>query len=125
MIDLKAPNDTIPFVAYGMISLTSLILAYATLMDNEPANVSTEMPGEKSSATSFLPDIFNKSASSTNLPNAVPIEQPPGVPVIPLAPIIPTAPLDNSSLPAQPEENSPFKIGGKKKKTRKRLISIR
>ena len=49
-------NQPIPILAYTLIGITSLVLAYATFLDKTSDNNSNDK-----SATSMLPDVFSKS----------------------------------------------------------------
>lgn len=131
MIDTKSYPDNIPFAAYGMIAITSLVLAYATIMDIDKNKDTT-------SATSMLPSIIPPTQENQldNLNENIDIEEESteipgvtepviGVPVVPVSPIVPP-PLDQLNK-INPEPTAPIaqavpvaeKVGGKSKKSKK------
>ena len=87
-------GPTIPILNYALIAITTLVLTYVTIMDNEPNSKTTEQP----SVSSLLPSIT-------------------GPPTQPVKPPIEAQPL--SSLPnifnsETLQQNPPqLKIGGK------------
>jgi hypothetical protein len=95
-------NDSIPVLAYGLIGVTSLVLAYATFMD-DTGNTNNS---SNTSATSMLPNVNLNPFSQGTQPTSSP-----------------TQPVITSATPAA----SPLKtVGGKsrrkvsdKKKTRR------
>lgn len=60
--------EQIPLLAYGLVGVTSLVLAYATLADNS-ASTSVE---PVASATSLLPTISNPFSSAKPTPLSSP-----------------------------------------------------
>jgi len=125
MIDTNAPNNSIPFVAYGMIGITSLVLAYATLMDTE-----NKEDGILESGTSELPSLSPMPVEEPIINE--PTEPEVGMPAVPVSPIVNT-PLEQLNN-LNPESNEPPapqvavlppalkeapKVGGKSKKNKK------
>jgi hypothetical protein len=130
MIDKNAPNNSIPFVAYGMIGITSLVLAYATLMDTENKDEDITESG-----TSALPSL-SPTITETQSNSVEPAEQELGMPMVPVSPIVnpPLEQLNNlnpegnkaedvSGLPPAPpavkEVPVAQKVGGKSRRNKK------
>lgn len=51
--------EPIPIVAYGLIGLTTLTLAYVTLIDSMPGSGGASISSPTTSATSMLPSLFS------------------------------------------------------------------
>jgi hypothetical protein len=62
-------SQPIPILAYTFIGITSLVLAYATFLDKNNSDESSET----SSATSMLPDVFSKTPIAAIATNAPPL----------------------------------------------------
>jgi len=63
-------EQSIPILAYAFIGITTLVLAYATIMDTEPSD-KIQPP----SVSSLLPSFSSKPAESTTSPS-IPVAQP-------------------------------------------------
>jgi hypothetical protein len=114
-------DQPVPLLAYGLISITTLVLAYATFLDKEKPNSGNSV-GQ--SSTSMLPNISAMSPFSTtpstsssitsSISSLNPLSSTPtatALPTTPMANVLPSAP----SLPS-----APTKVGGKAKKKTKR-----
>lgn len=55
--------EPIPIVAYGLIGLTTLTLAYVTLVSSKPESTQPSISSPTTSATSMLPSIFSSKPS--------------------------------------------------------------
>jgi hypothetical protein len=117
MIDFNSPNENIPFIAYTLIGITSLVLTYATMMDNEP-----DKEGE--SAVDMLPSNEEAEKEVEKEPevavaepigSVAPEPNAPPVPVVPVNPLIPAPPLE--SLNSESSEKKEL-VGGRKTKQR-------
>jgi hypothetical protein len=62
-------DPSIPILAYAFIGITTLVLAYATIMDTEPI-------GDATSATSLLPSFSSQQPTTTSsTAQSIPIAQ--------------------------------------------------
>jgi len=127
MIDFDTPNENIPFVAYTLIGITTLVLTYASLMDKD--NTKSD-----ESSTSMLPSMNNEpepsappatepEAPAEEVAKAVPIGAPPAeaeptVPVVPVNPMVPTPSLPELNGQAEPAAK-PAITGGRRTKHKK------
>jgi len=108
-------DQPVPLLAYGLISITTLVLAYATFLDKEKPNSGNSV-GQ--SSTSMLPNIsaispFSSTPSSaSSITSSISSLNP--LSSTPTATALPTTPMANV-LPS-----APTKVGGKAKKKTKR-----
>jgi hypothetical protein len=127
MIDTSNSTDSIPFVAYGMIGITSLVLTYATLMDKGDK----KEEGEPISSTSALPSLIPAPEEEVKpVPSELEtVNSVTGLPIVPVSPIVPP-PMDQlnkinepENVPTEnvPKENVPQApvVGGKSRKSKK------
>jgi hypothetical protein len=76
-------NDSIPVLAYGLIGVTSLVLAYATFMD-DTGNTNNS---SNTSATSMLPNVNLNPFSQGTQPASSPTQPVVAVPVTSSSPL--------------------------------------
>ena len=95
-------GPTIPILAYAFIGITTLVLTYATFMDNGNAK-----PSNSSSMTSLLPSLTNTTGSSSAAGTSSPSTPASTQPSSPIS-----FPISQPSGPPRPE----IKIGGKTKR---------
>jgi len=87
--------EPIPIVAYGLIGLTTLTLAYVTLVASKPESAGPSISSPTTSATSMLPSIFS-----------------PKTPASPSMVVSPFGTTTTSSTSVQPPTAKPT-VGGK------------
>lgn len=113
MQNISYSTESIPVVAYGLIGVTSLTLAYLTLIDSTQTTVSG-ITSPSTSATSMLPSgIFTKEPENKS-PSILPS------PIAALA--NPTTPPPMTQAEVIKEENKDLKPGYGGKSKRKKHI---
>jgi len=68
---MNSPN--IPMNAYIFIGVASLVLAFVTVLDNQPAESETSSQGQETSFTDYLPS-FNGTSDNSATENQAPSE---------------------------------------------------
>ena len=110
MLSVSYSNQSIPVVAYGLIGITSLTLAYLTLIDSTQTKVSA-MTSPSISATSMLPSgIFTKDTEKKNTPSLFENTEP-----------IPDKPNEELNDEEKEKEKEKIGYGGKSRNKTKKL----
>ena len=123
-------SESIPIAAYGLIGLTSLTLAYVTLIASSQGGKSPA--GTASSATSMLPSIFSPKTPASPSMIVSPFSSPSPVPAsaqaassIPMAQAVPVTPTPEQGPLAKPSQGGKTRHNKKHQKHKKTKRSKR